>query len=590
MKKQFEKRTNPMRFLTVTMAVSAMLMAATPVVAGKPLKIIILAGQSNMQKPCSWQTLKGLADSPETKPLYDKLVDENGKVRVFSDIREAIVDETTTDENGKTVPVPGYGAPVPHKFGGLPLISEKTDTDEKDGRKGGKKGGKKGDGAIGGNFGPELGFSMALYEDLKEPVLIIKTAWGGKSLNLDFRPPTGTEWIPPKGHPDNAESGVAPLPIPTSFTLPDDFQPPTGRGKNFQIFLGVPMGEMNGLYPIYVLNGYGEREELKSIPLEKGDLILGLNGEGLHEDPVTQWRDTWFNKTQKKGNWKLSITLLRSGIIKTVTVDTSEALKGGSDAADEYVAEKAAARKKLLEEGGEYYQMMIQRIKDVLADPGKYHPAYDPKQGYEIAGFVWFHGYNDIISSVTYPNGSKPRGFEQYSWLLAQLIRSVRKEVNAPKMPVVIGVFGQGGDSDRGVQFREAQAAVADYDEFKGSVVAVPTIGFLDPRIEEIKNKLDRVMAYEGNDPNHEYAKLKAKVVAYKEERLAAASKLEGRARAQVEGSMKKGLSTLILTEEEKEYMKNNVSNQGYHYNGSPKFFVRAGEAFAKALSGLIKK
>ena len=41
---------------------------------------------------------------------------------------------------------------------------------------------------------------------------------------------------------------------------------------------------------------------------------------------------------------------------------------------------------------------MIKLINDVLADPGKYTNDYDPEQGYEIAGFGWFQGFNDIIA------------------------------------------------------------------------------------------------------------------------------------------------------------------------------------------------
>ncbi len=39
------------------------------------------------------------------------------------------------------------------------------------------------------HFGPELGIGRALGERFTEPVLLIKTAWGGKSLAHDFRPP-----------------------------------------------------------------------------------------------------------------------------------------------------------------------------------------------------------------------------------------------------------------------------------------------------------------------------------------------------------------------------------------------------------------
>jgi hypothetical protein len=39
-------------------------------------------------------------------------------------------------------------------------------------------------------FGPELAFGWDLGDYLNEPVLIIKTSWGGKDLAFDFRPPS----------------------------------------------------------------------------------------------------------------------------------------------------------------------------------------------------------------------------------------------------------------------------------------------------------------------------------------------------------------------------------------------------------------
>ncbi len=41
-----------------------------------------------------------------------------------------------------------------------------------------------------GWIGPEYGFGWAVADRIKQPVLIIKCAWGGKSLNVDFRPPS----------------------------------------------------------------------------------------------------------------------------------------------------------------------------------------------------------------------------------------------------------------------------------------------------------------------------------------------------------------------------------------------------------------
>jgi len=40
------------------------------------------------------------------------------------------------------------------------------------------------------HIGPELQIGHVLGDHFKEPVLLIKTAWGGKSLHKDFRPPS----------------------------------------------------------------------------------------------------------------------------------------------------------------------------------------------------------------------------------------------------------------------------------------------------------------------------------------------------------------------------------------------------------------
>ncbi len=42
----------------------------------------------------------------------------------------------------------------------------------------------------GGKIGPEFTFGITMEKELQEPILIIKTAWGGRSLNTEFRPPS----------------------------------------------------------------------------------------------------------------------------------------------------------------------------------------------------------------------------------------------------------------------------------------------------------------------------------------------------------------------------------------------------------------
>ena len=57
---------------------------------------------------------------------------------------------------------------------------------------------------VGSNIGPELGFGHAMGAFYEEQILIVKAAWGGKSLGDDFLPPSSGRAIrhrPPKGTP-----------------------------------------------------------------------------------------------------------------------------------------------------------------------------------------------------------------------------------------------------------------------------------------------------------------------------------------------------------------------------------------------------
>ena len=49
-----------------------------------------------------------------------------------------------------------------------------------------------------GKIGPEFTFGIYTEKALNEPILIIKTAWGGRSLNTEFRPPSAGQYKLPK--------------------------------------------------------------------------------------------------------------------------------------------------------------------------------------------------------------------------------------------------------------------------------------------------------------------------------------------------------------------------------------------------------
>ena len=130
----------------------------------KPVKVFILAGQSNMEGQAVVDldgkdynngkgTLKFLRDDPKTNALVKHLAKPDGTWVVRDDVWCRY-----QRENAKLLAGPlGMGFSVygdPH------------------------------------HFGPELQLGHVIGDLLDQPVLLIKTAWGGKSLYKDFRPPS----------------------------------------------------------------------------------------------------------------------------------------------------------------------------------------------------------------------------------------------------------------------------------------------------------------------------------------------------------------------------------------------------------------
>jgi alpha-galactosidase len=121
---------------------------------------------------------------------------------------------------------------------------------------------------------------------------------------------------------------------------------------------------------------------------------------------------------------------------------------------------------------------MLAHVKDVLGNLKQLFPDYDETWGYELAGFVFFQGWNDMVDGAQ--RGEK---YASYTTRLARLIHDVRRDLNAPELPVVIGELGAGGN--RG-DFQRAQAAVAERPEFTDTVAFVKTVEFWEPDVEEM--------------------------------------------------------------------------------------------------------
>ncbi len=123
---------------------------------------------------------------------------------------------------------------------------------------------------------------------------------------------------------------------------------------------------------------------------------------------------------------------------------------------------------------GKDYRNMLSEVHGCLAELGKRFPDYRG-QGYEILGFVWFQGWNDQYQDR----------WLSYEKNMANFIRDVRKEFEAPNTAFVIGQMGHDGmktdkeGSPRDI-IKKAQAAVPEYPEFKGNVACVKTDRFWD--------------------------------------------------------------------------------------------------------------
>ncbi|MBL8817257.1 MAG: hypothetical protein JNL58_14615 [Planctomyces sp.] len=391
----------------------------------KPLRVFILAGQSNMEGHAKIDTFDYLGDDPKTAPLLAQMRDSDGKPVVCED---AWISYLTGNEDANVILsgklTAGYGS----VWGQPP-------------------------GELGNKIGPEFSFGLTMDAAQDESVLIIKTAWGGKSLHTDFRPPSAGPY----------------------------------QLSSFQI------------------ENYPRQE-----------------GHGIPKN-FEQWK-----------------------------------------------IEKAKST-------GVYYRLMIEHVKQVLEDPGKVIPNYDASQGYEIAGFVWLQGFNDLVDHHVYPERNSPDRFALYSELLTHFIRDVRKDLNAPDMPFVIGVMGVGGLRDASIDmqaFRSAMAAPVALPEFMGNVTSVETAPFWSDELDDIDKKREKIrqMRYFLDSMHKDHANA------------------DGRMTQDQKDEFLKKYEAELISPAEVALWKRGASNAGYHYLGCAKTFALMGEAFAEANLKMLAK
>lgn len=192
------------------------------------------------------------------------------------------------------------------------------------------------------------------------------------------------------------------------------------------------------------------------------------------------------------------------------------------------------------EDVGNQYRALTGIVHETLDKLKTNFPGYNEKAGYEIAGFVWFQGYNDQFDEA---------GRLEYGQNLVHLIKDLRTEFKSPNMKTVVGVMGVNGvTNELGKQkdVRDGHRFINTVRELKGNAKAIESAPLLHPDIVAIKT----------------------------------AGWL----------NTARDLKKDPVTAEEQAMLDRSTSSQGYHYYGEGRFFILLGKAFADTMLELSGK
>lgn len=150
--------------------------------------------------------------------------------------------------------------------------------------------------------------------------------------------------------------------------------------------------------------------------------------------------------------------------------------------------------------GGKQYDACFDAAKEVLANFDKKYPQWKGR-GYEIAGFGWWQGHKD---GGEQGQGAAGPHAVRYEHNLVHLIKTLRKEFNAPDARFVVATCGfnagKGWEPGSGAEtIFNAQMNVSDpakHPDFAGTVKSVDTRPFY--RSAEVSPR-DQSFHYHGN-------------------------------------------------------------------------------------------
>lgn len=315
----------------MTRLIFALLLTVSSVDAKTPLKVFILAGQSNMEGKAQNKLLEYQATAPETKKRFASFRKEGDWI-----VRDDVLIKFLNRHGKLTI---GYGS------------RDRT--------------------------GVELQLGHLLGDYYEEPVLLIKTAWGGHSLYQKFRSPSA----------------------------------------------GLP-----------------STEKLEKELAQAQERTRKTNEKRNQDNPLPTMKD--------------------------------------------------------IKEGyGVSYRAMMAEVQETLASLETLFPSLkDPEP--EIAGFVWFQGWNDQY------NGAET----EYAANMAHFIQDVRRDLDKPELPFVIGVMGQNGSKEAKGAMKVIQDAQLSMEEKFPAVKAVPTAPLVDRAAEDrYPTWRDNIAEWEKVGSDHAY-------------------------------------------------------------------------------------
>ncbi|GAB4144628.1 MAG: sialate O-acetylesterase [Planctomycetaceae bacterium] len=206
------------------------------------------------------------------------------------------------------------------------------------------------------------------------------------------------------------------------------------------------------------------------------EMAFGFEIGNHYEDPVILIKAAWGGHSLYK--------LFRS---PSAGLPSEEFLQKELENAQKRVANRNKKRKRndplptmkdIKSQYGSSYRNMMKEVHDTLQN---FETLFPSLKGYqpEIAGFVWFQGWNDMY------NGAQ----DHYASNMKHFIHDVRKDLKAPNLPFVIGVMGQNGSKPaKGAMatVQKAQLSMETLPEFKGNVKAIRTDILVDKAAEEL--------------------------------------------------------------------------------------------------------